>query len=340
VVQEMSPRPWYSPEPGPNLEPITTRRAYTEVLLVFSAFFFASVVAAAFILGGRSEDTLKNASWSVYIPASLDLLSSMGLAVAVVWLLCERRGVHWADLASLPRRPGGGLDINAVVRIAAWAFGALVAGGLINVALQTGHLPTEKANASELVFAFFQSLNAGVVEELVVLAFVVVSLRQARRPLWEITLVALALRGSYHIYYGPGVLGVLVWAGLFLWIYLRTRALVVLMVCHTLWDLAGFFSERWQAVTTVGVLLMAVLFIAAPITWLADRSRPAGGGWNGADWTDGVPPGWSQAQAHALPGRGVPPPADGVQLHADTRPDRSDDATGQGGDGVSGSEQE
>jgi Type II CAAX prenyl endopeptidase Rce1-like len=339
-VQKASPRRWYSPEPGPVIEPITPRRAYAEVLLVFSAFFLASVVAAAFLLAGRSEDTLKNASWSVYIPATLDLVSSMGLAVAVVWLLCERRGVHWPDLASLPRRARGGVDTNAVVRIAAWAFGALVVGGLINVALQTGHLPTEKTNAPELIFAFFESLNAGIVEELVVLAFVVVSLRQARRPLWEITVVALALRGSYHIYYGPGVLGVVVWAGLFLWLYLRTRALLVLMVCHTLWDLASFFSERWQAVATVGVLLLAVLFIAAPITWLVDRSKPGGGGWEGPAWTDGGPPGWSQAQGEAGPGRGVPPPPAGVQFHPRAGPHRPEDAVAQGGDGVLGSEEE
>ena len=116
-----------------------------------------------------------------------------------------------------------------------------------------------------------------MVEELVVLAFVVVTLRQARRGWWEITLVALVLRGSYHIYYGPGVVGILVWAALFYWIYLRFRSLILLMVCHAAWDTVGFFSQRWPAVAGGAVLVAVVIWLAAPISWLIERNNPQSG---------------------------------------------------------------
>jgi hypothetical protein len=335
-VEEASrPRRWYSPAPARQLEPISTRRAYTEVLLVFAAFFLASVAAAVFLLAGRPDNTLKNASWSIYIPGSIDQLAAIGLAGTVVWLLSERRAVGRADLASLPRHPAGGLDRAALLRIAAWAFAAEVAGAVVNVALQTGHLPTRTPNAPELTFAFFESLNAGFVEELVVLAFVVVTLRQGRRPMWEIVVVALVLRGSYHIYYGPGVLGILLWAALFLWIYLRTRALLVLMVCHTLWDLSGFYSQRWPAVSAAGSLLLALLFIAAPITWLTERSKtvplPA------PAWPA---PGPSEAQNRSFPDSDVTLRGDGSGNKSGAGATGSDDPSGQRRDGALRPEQE
>ena len=88
--------------------------------------------------------------------------------------------------------------------------------------------------------------------------------------------MALVLRGSYHIYYGPGVVGILVWAALFYWIYLRFRSLILLMVCHAGWDTVGFLSQRWPAVAGGAIAWSRGIWIAAPITWLVERNNPAG----------------------------------------------------------------
>ena len=81
-------------------------------------------------------------------------------------------------------------------------------------------------------------------------------LQISRTPDVWVTLlgVVLALRGSYHIYYGPGVFGILVWAALFYWIYLRTGNAVLLMVSHAGWDAVGFLSQRWPGVAGVAWL--------------------------------------------------------------------------------------
>ena len=298
-----SRRHWWSPLPLPPLPPISARRAYTEVLLVFGAFFLAGILGAGLLLAGRYQNPFPNGSWSDYGPEMVDLVAQTGLAVAVVLLLSARRGVTAGTLGfNLPRRRDGRFAGGQATRILAWALFAQVIGGIINAALQTGHLPTSQPNAAELVFATFDSIQAGVVEELVVLAFVVVTLRQAGRGWWEITLVALVLRGSYHIYYGPGVVGILVWALLFYWIYLRFRSLILLMICHAAWDTVGFLSQRWPAVVGGAVLVVAAIWVVAPITWLIERNAPEqdlawspgpGSALSTPPWQPSVaPPGW------------------------------------------------
>ena len=302
---------WWSIAPDPVLPAITPKRAYFEVLFVFLCLFATGVLAAGLLLAGHYKDLETHGNWALYTTQIVAVLTQIGVAVALVLLFGERRGVSAQALGlTLPRHQDGQIAWGRVTRISAWCIFALVLGGVINGLLQSGHLPTAQTNAAAMFFSAFDSIQAGVIEELVVLAFVVVSLRQAGRPWWEVTVVALALRGSYHIYYGPGVFGILVWAALYYWIYLRFRSLIPLMVCHAAWDLVGFLSQRWSVVALFGVLLALGLWIAAPITWLTERSRRQralawnGSGWsptatNGADWPASgpavamaAPPGW------------------------------------------------
>lgn len=285
-VTEAPARRWWSPAPPPDLPAITPKRAYTEVLFVFSVFFLTGIIAAGELLAGRFKDVLADASWSTYVPQAVDALLQSAVAVVLVLLLGARRGVSWRTLGlGLLRRPDGRVAAGRSVRILAWAILAQLVGGVINAILQTGHLPTSKPSAPELLFAVTDSVQAGVVEELVVLAFLIVTLRQARRPMWEIVVVALVLRGSYHIYYGPGVVGIVVWAALFVWIYLRTQSLLPLIVAHASWDAIGFLSQRWGAAAGIGLLLAVALFIAAPISWAVERG-------DRKRQPPAVPPGW------------------------------------------------
>jgi hypothetical protein len=215
--------------------------------------------------------------------------------VAVVLLLANRRGVGPAALGlRLPRLPDGRVAASRTVRIIGWCFFAQVAGGIVNALLQTGHLPDNHANAAQDLFSVVDSIQAGVVEELVVLAFVVVTLRQAGRPWWEVTAAALVLRAAYHIYYGPGVFGILIWAALFYWIYLRFRTILPLIVTHALWDMVAFLGRAAIGVAVVGELLILAIWLASFILWLIERNNPAGGPWPhvvGAGAYAGVGPG-------------------------------------------------
>ena len=303
-------RRWWAPAPDPVLPEISPRRAYTEVVLVYLAFFLVGIIAAGLLLGGHAKDVTNTGSWGVYLTAAVDQLSAIGLALAVVLLLASRRGVTARDLGlRIPRRDDGRVAVARFVRLSGWCFVAIIVGNVFVALLQTGSLPDEHTGAPELIFSVFQAAQAGVIEELVVLAFVVVTLRQAGRPWWEVTTVALVLRAAYHIYYGPGVVGILVWAALFYWIYVRSRELLPLMVCHGLWDAVAFLGRASTGVVVVAELGLLALWISGVILWLIERNnRPAGVAPHGAGPYGAAGP-FSAAAAGAPyrgPGAGAP----------------------------------
>lgn len=276
---------WWSIQPPPPAEPITARRAYTEVLLVFAAFFAAGIVAGGETLAGRYP--VQSGSWAVFGPAAISEIAMAGVAVALTVLLSARRGITPRSLGLGPPRDGqGGVAGGTGFRMAIWAFLALIVGGAITTALAAGKLgqPAFQDNSYTL-YATAASLAAGVVEETVVLAFVVSTLRQAGRTLPEIFIIAIALRMSYHDYYGPGVVGIAVWAAVFIWLYLRTGSVIPLIIVHFFWDATIFWTQRWHWVGVAAVYVSIAVIIAAPVSWRAGRGRPRTRGPSSATYT-------------------------------------------------------
>ncbi len=262
---------WYSARPGATDAPvISAGRAYAEVLGVAALFFGAGVVAAAWSLTATPPRQYV-VSWS---DSTVGIASNVALGVLSVLvpiLLAERRGLR-------PRAIGLGAPPPPPwwtgLRMAAWAAAALTAGSLVTEALTSSNplldVPFSYANLSLELVHFLQ---AGFIEEVVVLGFLVATLEQARRPRAEIVVVALAVRMSYHIYYGPGVLGIAVWALVFLWLFFRFRSLVPLIVVHSSWDLLVGLSHQWKGFGTAFVASVLGLLVIAPATWLVERSR-------------------------------------------------------------------
>jgi len=269
---------WWSIQPPPPAGRISARRAYAEVLLVFAAFFAASIVAGGETLAGRYPPP--TGSWAIFTPATISELGTSVLAILVVILLSARRGITPRSVGlSWPRKSDGTAGVAQSLRIGIWAVLALLAGGAVTTALAMGNKLAQPAHqdASYLIYAVGAAVTAGVVEEMVVLAFVVTTLRQAARPLPEIVLVAVLLRCSYHDYYGLGVLGIAVWATVFIWLFLRTGSILPLIVVHIAWDANIFLGQRWHAIPLASANVYLLLFVIAAITWLADfRARSPG----------------------------------------------------------------
>jgi CAAX protease family protein len=275
---------WWSIQPPPAAPRISALCAYSEVLVVFAAFFAASVMVGAEALAQRYPRP--TGSWAIFLPATVSLLGSSVLAVLVVVLLSARRGISARSLGfRWPTGRDGKPGAASTARVAVWAILALLAGGLATVALANGNALAQPAHqdASYLIYAMAASLTAGVVEETVVLAFVVTTLRQAGRPLPEILLVAVLLRCSYHDYYGLGVIGIAVWAAVFAWLFLRTSSLLPLIIVHAAWDVNIFLEQRWHAVQIGSALVFLGLLVIATISWLSDlgarREQLRGGHW-------------------------------------------------------------
>ena len=279
---------WWSaqePPPASRSHPISAGRAYAEVLLVFAAFFAASVVAGGETLARRYP--APSGSWAVFTPAILSELGTCVLAVLVTVLLSGRRGISpgWLGFG-WPRNRDGRPGAGQSLRIAVWAISALLAGGAVTGILAMGNKLGQPAHqdASYMIFTVVASLTAGIVEETVVLAFVVTTLRQARRPLPEIVLVAVLLRCSYHDYYGLGVLGIAIWAAVFVWLFLRTGSVLPLIVVHFLWDTTVFLGQHWHVVQIASAYAWLILLLAAGLSWLLDLKARHPGPPGGSPW--------------------------------------------------------
>jgi len=118
------------------------------------------------------------------------------------------------------------------------------------------------------------ALVAGVVEEIVVLGFLVRRLEQVGLKPVAVVVVAALVRISYHVYYGWGVLPIAAWAVASVLMYRRYRRLAPFIAVHGLWDvgliLVPFFG---------GGPLAAEVLILAPSTfvfWLLWRKRLPG----------------------------------------------------------------
>ena len=306
---------WWSIQPPPAVQQISARRAYLEVIVVWALFFGASVVAGAETLAGRYP--APSGSWAVFGPATISELASATLALLAVVLLSARRGVTPRFLGfGPPRKPDGRPAYAQAFRLAVWAIGALLLGGLITSLLATGQLnqPTHQGPAY-LVYATAASIAAGIIEESVVLAFLVTTLRQAGRPVLEILAVAVVLRCSYHDYYGLGIIGIAIWAALFVWIYLRGGSILPLIAVHFLWDFTIFLGQQWRpAIALRGLTFLVLLPLAATISWLIEvvsrhsAAGPPGYGPYGPPGPYGMPGG-----PYGAPGPGWQGPGPGWQ---------------------------
>ena len=130
---QAAPQHWWSPAPAPDLPPISAKRAYGEVLFVFASFFLVGIIGAALLLANHYKSLEPSGSWALYITQAVDILISVGIALALVILFGERRGVTLGTLGvRMPRRPDGRVAAGLLTRIFAWGIFAQVLGGVIN----------------------------------------------------------------------------------------------------------------------------------------------------------------------------------------------------------------
>ncbi|WP_354055580.1 CPBP family intramembrane glutamic endopeptidase [Dietzia sp. 2505] len=180
----------------------------------------ASLDAAYQVLG-----VLRLMAWSV-LP--LVLLAHTGIGPRAVGLVRDRVG----------RQIAWGFGLAAVIGIPGLAFylGAVAAG--VNLQVAASGLTETWWRPVVLVLA---AVGNGAAEEILVVGYLLVRLRQLGVPP-AVALVGTALlRGSYHLYQGfGGGLGNLAMGIVFALWWMRTRRLWPLVLAHTLLDVVAF----------------------------------------------------------------------------------------------------
>jgi membrane protease YdiL (CAAX protease family) len=202
---------------------------------------------------------------------ALDLVLTTGPALVALYLLTLSGGGPRAIGLDLTRPRA---DLARVAKTVLYSFvpGFVLLGILIHLTPHI-HLITDATTpALPLWFtipAVVTSINAGIVEEIVVLGFLVHRLEQRGWDGWRLYAVCIAVRVSYHLYYGTGAIGLLVWAGMMVFLYRRRRRLLTFIAAHVLWDLnAGLGSVvHGHAAGAVTLAIVAVAFLA----WLVFR---------------------------------------------------------------------
>ena len=110
--------------------------------------------------------------------------------------------------------------------------------------------------------ALVQSLTAGIVEEIVVLGYVVRRLEQRGYPVAVIVIIDVVIRVSYHLYYGWGVIPILCWAIVSVCVYLRVKRLLPFILCHVAWDAAislRYYKPHFYSYVEIAAVGFAII---------------------------------------------------------------------------------
>lgn len=173
-------------------------------------------------------------------------------AVATVWTAVEVCRRHRVGLADLGIRPPD--CRTAAARIRGWDVGvrtvlACTAGGLVTgvltVVLQRagGTLPVMQGTQEQLLgyTTAWQwvcaVIGAVAAEDVVIVAAVAALLTAGRRPRWQIYLVVCAIEVWVHAYFGAPAVGMALYAGYRVHLYLKYRRLTPLIIGHAVYDL-------------------------------------------------------------------------------------------------------
>lgn len=253
------------PDPAPL--PESRRSIRIELLVVFAVTLGASGVRAAINLVNNLLKPVPLAGQQVSVVAPQSSVSWADLAlqltsigVGIAWgalgvYLLWRAGFRLGRDIGLSWRFG---DLGRAVLLAA-AIGIPGIGFYVlayrlgfNVQVQAATLSDHWWTLPILVLA---ALENGFLEEVLVVGYLLTRLRQLRVDPWLALLISALLRGSYHLYQGPGqAVGNALMGIVFGYVWLRWRRLWPLVAAHTLMDVGAFVGYTYLADWLTGLL--------------------------------------------------------------------------------------
>jgi membrane protease YdiL (CAAX protease family) len=172
----------------------------------------------------------------------LDLINGVVPALLALYLLSR---------TPLGTGLGIGLDRLRLRRDALYGIGFFALIGipglaLIYIARKLG--VNAQLDASDLADVWYRypvlvlsAIQNGVLEEIVMIGFLLTRLRNLDWPPWRAVLLSAVIRGSYHTYQGiGGFVGNFVMGAVFGWWFTKTRRVLPLVIAHSLLDIASF----------------------------------------------------------------------------------------------------
>ena len=245
-----------------------------ETLVVLTVFPLPAVIAALVDLATHVTSGLRVTYVGLLVPNETALSVVLGVALAmsemaaagIVLYLLARSHEGAGAIGLGGRRLRMDLALVMIVWICVFNIPQGIGASLVRAwGLPTFHHAGPKPLAL-IVLQIALSISSGVVEEIVVLGYLVRRLEQRGWSTRAIVVIAVGVRVSYHLYYGPGVLPIVLWATVSVLMYLKIRRLLPFIICHIAWDVAisiGTYSHGVSG-SLIGAFLLAsiVMFIA------------------------------------------------------------------------------
>ncbi len=238
--------------------------------MVLSIFPLGATIAAITYLLMHITIGVEFSDGGLVIPGEPGL--SLGLSVAVVvsgfaaaglvFFLLIRNGEGLSSIGL--SRDGWRRDLGYLLPV--WVLVQVIPQEVGSAILSGAHISRYQVSGPALPTAFvavglLMSLQAAVVEEVVVLGYLVRRLEQRGWTTTAVVVIAVLVRISYHLYYGPGVLPILLWATATVFAYRKIRRLLPFIICHFVWD-AGITINGYShtaAATFDGLFFVAAL---------------------------------------------------------------------------------
>jgi Type II CAAX prenyl endopeptidase Rce1-like len=259
----------------------------TELLIVLAVFPLPAVIAAVGLLIARIQlgvplpwgAGIASAVRGPWLWAGLEASGQLArlAAAALVWYLLTRSGEGLAAIGIGGRKFRMDLALVLPVFIAVQyipqTFGRDLLSWLhlhgfyLSAALQM------QSPAALTTAQIIAAAAAGIVEEIVVLGFVVRRLEQLGLRSSSVVMIAVLVRVSYHLYYGWNAVPIALWALATVLVYLRIRRLLPFILCHIAWDVA--IPLRLFYASAYHVLLIAAILVSAGLAlwWSRQPAR-------------------------------------------------------------------
>jgi len=257
---------------------------FSVVMLVFPGLgFLAALIGLADVVAGRAIDPLGDYSLLTVVAN----VAFTAVPIAMVWGFLRLSGDRLMRIGLV------GAPVGETVRATGWAFvWIFLLSGVFQVALDPviAEIPyadrfsadvqigADVSFAELAVAGIPASICAGLLEEIVVLGFAYRMLERVGRSDRAILGILVALRMSFHLYYGVTAIVLLPWAFLSVIYYRRYRRLWPLIIGHTAWDVYAILSTASVVAEIAGLaamgLLMVVAVTVAVVRWLKVRRGP------------------------------------------------------------------
>jgi hypothetical protein len=259
-----------------------------ELLIVLGIFPLGSALVAVVALTEQLQNPQAavnsgipgvNGAWLAAGFGAFDYLIKLAAPALVFYLLIRsREGIESINLGG--RRLRMDLALLLPVFIVVQSIPQHLGTGILSALHLHGFLLSGPSPAfprgpltAELAVA---SVVSGIVEEVVVLGFLVRRLEQRGYSAVAVATIAVVVRVCYHLYYGWNVLPIVLWAIATVLVYQRIRRLLPFIICHVLWDIEIPFRNYFHGfflVTADLIFLALLVMMVIWIRWVPDEDR-------------------------------------------------------------------